>query len=608
MSDSIYDFNALTLSENLDKWDKLHLPKVDKFPNIIRKISKRLTKEYDYIKSNNLNFKQSLSRNVARLKTQTKNENLKNFYKNIEQEESNVLAQNINMVKQRFDFNVFNSPKKIKIKLKLDNLNSKEENSKRNKHRRSLTNGNIDREENDELWKVGNELGIRKRIIFNSKTEKVKDNLDDYEEIKIEDRMLKLNDLRIEGNYTKVTSYDVYKSIVNNKKKIEKNFREQIMKLNNEIRKKENIIEDLNKELAKLTKDTEDKKSIYFDNSEVAKVIKNEIDKLDFKNENDFVKKSKLTSKIKDIENILEKSKNEYVEQKLFSDSKIPEIKKNLHILKIEIKSLQEILIKVKKENIIYFKNLLKEGVDVRDVGLCWILFKLNELGAKVEQNDFPKFLDYVSINYLLVYSEKIIIINKLKILLDLVRNERKKIMKSVDFTNSNIRNQLNLNDDISIDNNIEIPYDNIDEFLKELFFKFKLKMGNKFVILENYSQKKDEECLKNAQEFMRTMVPSYRNVLKKKKKNHFLTQTFTMIDYKKNYQLNLTPKQINTVDTIITIKNLMNQLDKEMRNLRTKHLKYFKRKYEPMKLKGTSECIKYDLMFCALFGNFAVC
>ena len=607
MSDSIYDFNALTLSENLDKWDKLHLPKVDKFPNIIRKISKRLTKEYDYIKSNNLNFKQSLSRNVARLKTQTKNENLKNFYKNIEQEESNVLAQNINMVKQRFDFNVFNSPKKIKIKLKLDNLNSKEENSKRNKHRRSLTNGNIDREENDELWKVGNELGIRKRIIFNSKTEKVKDNLDDYEEIKIEDRMLKLNDLRIEGNYTKVTSYDVYKSIVNNKKKIEKNFREQIMKLNNEIRKKENIIEDLNKELAQLTKDTEEKKSTYFDNSEVAKVIKNEIDKLDFKNENDFVKKTKLTSKIKDIENILEKSKNEYLEQKLISDSKIPEIKKNLHILKIEIKSLQEILIKVKKENIIYFKNLLKEGVDVRDVGLCWILFKLNELGAKVEQNDFPKFLDYVSINYLLVYSEKIIIINKLKILLDLVRNERKKIMKSVDFTNSNIRNQLNLNDDISIDNNIEIPYDNIDEFLKELFFKFKLKMGNKFVILENYSQKKDEECLKNAQEYMRTMVPSYRNVLKKKKKNHFLTQTFTMVDYKKNYQLNLTPKQINTVDTILAIKNMMNKIDIEMRSFRSKHIEYFKRKYENMKLKGTSECIKYDLMFCALFGNYAV-
>ena len=378
------------------------------------------------------------------------------------------------------------------------------------------------------------------------------------------------------------------------------------MKLNNEIKKKENIIEDLNKELAQLTKDTEDKKSNYFDNSEVAKVIKNEIDKLEYKN--DFIKKAKLTSKIQDIEQILEKSKNEYIEQKLISDLKIPEIKKNLHILKVEIKSLQEILMKVKKENIIYFKNLLKEGVDVRDVGLCWILFRLNELGAKVEHNDFPKFLDYVSINYLLVYSEKIIIINKLKILLDLVRNERRKIMKSVDFTNNNIRNRLNLNDDFSIENNIEIPYDNIDEFLKELFFKFKVKFGNKFVILENYFQKKDEECLKNAQEFMRTMVPSYRSVLKKTKKNHFLTQTFTMVDpSKNNIQLNLTPKQINTVDTILAIKNMMNKIDIEMRSIRTKHLEYFKRKYENMKLKGTSECIKYDLMFCALFGNFAV-
>ena len=603
MSESIYDFNPLTLSENLDKWDKLHLPKVDKFPDVIRKISKRLTKEYDYIKTNNLNFKQSLSRNVGRLKTQTKNENLKNFYKNIEQEESNVLAQNINMVKQRFDFDVFNSPKKIKIKL--DKTKLENGNSKLIIHRRSLTSSNIDKKENDELWKVGNELGIRKRIIFNSKTEKIKDNLEDYEEIKIEDRMLKLNDLRIEGNYTKVTSYDVYKSIVNNKKKIEKNFREQIMKLNNEIKKKENIIEDLNKELAKLTKDTEDKKSIYFDNSEVAKVIKNEIDKFDLKY--DFTQKSKLTNKMHDIEQILEKSKNEYVEQKCISDSKIPEIKKNIHILKVEIKSLQEILLKVKKENIIYFKNLLKEGVDVRDVGLCWILFRLNELGAKIEHNDFPKFLDYVSINYLLVYSEKIIIINKLKILLDLVRNERKKIMKSVDFINHNMSNQLNLNDDFSIENNIEIPYDNIDEFLKELFFKYKVRLGNKFVILENYSQKKDEECLKNAQQYMRTMIPSYRNVLKKKKKNHFLTQTYTVFDSKKNYQLNLTSKQINTVDTILTIKNMMYKIDIEMKNIRSKHLEYFKRKYESMKLKGISECIKYDLMFCALFGNFAV-
>jgi hypothetical protein len=47
--------------------------------------------------------------------------------------------------------------------------------------------------------------------------------------------------------------------------------------------------------------------------------------------------------------------------------------------------------------------------------------------------------------------------------------------------------------------------------------------------------------------------------------------------------------------------------MEKEAKNLRTEHLFYFRKKYESMKLQGASECIKYDLMFCALFGNFAV-
>ena len=308
---------------------------------------------------------------------------------------------------------------------------------------------------------------------------------------------------------------------------------------------------------------------------------------------------------MQDLEHLVEKSKKEYIEQKEISNKKIPLLKNQIRYYKTELNKLQEILIKVKKENIIYFKNLLKEGVDVRDVGLCWILFRLNELGAKVDVNDFPKFLDYVNVNYLLNYSEKIIKINKLKILLDLVKNDRKHLLKSINFVDSNIRNKYN---EIIAENDISIPYDNIDEYIKDLFHKFKIRMGNKYVILENFHKEKDDTYLKNAQEDMRKMVPSYcSNNHKSKSRNQFLTETYTFSDYHK-YQLNLTPKQINTVDTIITIKNLMNQIDKEMRNLRSKHLKYFKRKYESMKLKGTSECIKYDLMFCALFGNFAVC
>ena len=593
MTEGIEDINALTLYEQLDKWDKIHLPKLKNF-ELTRKVTNKISQRYDSEQFKTIRFHHALSQNLNNLKASTKNENLQKFYKNIEQEKSNVLAQNINMVKQRFDFNIFNTEKKRKSKMK--------KLSTRQLKRRSITMDNINRKEKDELWKVGREIQIRKRIIFDSKRTQIKDNIEEFEEIKIEDRTLKLNDLKLEGNFTKVTSFDVYKNIVEKKKKIESSFREQISKLNKEIKSKEIKLEELTKEFTLLADETEKKKNIFFDNFDVVKVIKSEIEKLDIKT--DFQKKTLMRRKVQDLEHIVEKSKKEYHDQKLISDKEIPKLKKKIHICKVELKSLQEIFTNVKKENIIYFKSLLKEGVDVRDVGLCWILFRLNELGAKIEISDFPKFLDYVSIKYLMEYSDKIIKINKLKILLELVRKERKNVIKSLDFNNNSRKSNL-FDDDVLVGNNIVIPYDNIDEFLKELFFKFKFKMGNKFVILENYFKQKDEEVLKNAQDDIRRTIPSFRSATKKKNnRNHFLTETYSSGDFSNRH---LSSQEINTVDTILAIKNIMNKIDKEMRNDRTNHLDYFKKKYESMKLKGTSECIKYDLMFCALFGNFAV-
>ncbi len=593
MSEGIEDINALTLYEQLDKWDKIHLPKLKNF-ELTRKVTSKISQRYDSEQFKTIRFHHALSQNLTSLKASTKNENLQKFYKNIEQEKSNVLAQNLNMVKQGFDFNVFNPKKKRK--------STKKKISVRQLKRRSITTSNNNRKEQDELWKVGKEIQIRKRIIFDSKRTELKDNIEDFEEIKIEDRTLKLNDLKLEGNYTKVTSFDVYKNIVEKKKKIESNFREQISKLNKDIKTKESKLEELNKELTALANETERKKTIYFDNYDVIKVIESEIEKSQLNY--DFQRKTLMKRKIQDLEHIVEKSRKEYYSQKLISDKEIPKLKKKIHICKVELKSLQEILTDVKKENIIYFKNLLKEGVDVRDVGLCWILFRLSELGANVENSDFPKFLDYVSIKYLLEYSDKIIKMNKLKILLDLVKKEKKNVFKSLDINNTTSR-KSNFDDDNLEGNNIVIPYDNIDEFLKEIFNKFKFKMGNKFVILENYFKQKDEEVLKNAQDDIRRTLPSFRSIMKKKNiRTRLLTDTFSSREISNSH---LNSQEIKLVDTILVIKNVMNKIDKEMRNDRTNHLYYFKKKYESMKLKGTSECIKYDLMFCALFGNFAV-
>ena len=81
---------------------------------LTRKVTNKISQRYDRDQFRTIRFQQSLSRNLNNLKATTKNENLQKFYKNIEQEKSNVLAQNINMVKQGFDFNVFNPKKRRK--------------------------------------------------------------------------------------------------------------------------------------------------------------------------------------------------------------------------------------------------------------------------------------------------------------------------------------------------------------------------------------------------------------------------------------------------------------------------------------------------------------
>jgi len=230
-NNNINDSNSYKLFD-LNKWDKSHLPELRKNSILKEQIMEKLSKIFNESQYNNLNFKFTLSRNMNRLKRMNKNENIQNFYKNIEQENSNVLAQNINMMKKRFDFNIFKSPSRLKIK-NLKSL-SNEKKIKNKKTKKSLSTINLIHNENDkkknknsiiikqndELWKVGNELKIRKRIIHNTKTE-IKDN-EELEEIKIENKMLKFNNLKLEGNYNKVISFDVYKGIVNEKKKKKK--------------------------------------------------------------------------------------------------------------------------------------------------------------------------------------------------------------------------------------------------------------------------------------------------------------------------------------------------------------------------------------------------
>ena len=179
--------------------------------------------------------------------------------------------------------------------------------------------------------------------------------------------------------------------------------------------------------------------------------------------------------------------------------------------------------------------------------------------------------------------------------------------MKNIRLSNSNFGFHLNkINSNFNNNNNLIIlPYDNIDEFLKEIFNDFKIKIGNKYVLQNNIFQIKDEEYLHQAKDDIRKLNTSY-SPFSSNRKNHFLTQSLSVRNYNKK-KIKLSPEQKDTVNTLLSINNLIIKLENEAKNLKREHLFYFRKKYESMKLKGTSECIKYDLMFCALFGNFAV-
>ncbi len=588
MEESINSFDENNLYKTLDKWDETHVPQVPKNMKFKRTIVRRVSRHFEEDKFKNLNFKQKLSTHLDKEKNQTPGK-IKNFFKNIDEEKSNLVAQNINIMKKKFDFDIFKNPPKN---------NSMSTNS--SSLLKSMNFSNNKKKEEDELMLVGNEIGIRKKIItIDSGIESAHD-VKDYERVSVENEMLRRNDLKLEGNFEHIISFDVYKDIVDDKRKIEVSYRKQIIELIKTMRDKEKLVNDLTKEFEELSENFERKKNKYFDSSSMLKIITESMNKAD--TSHDFQKRLSFTSQFQELERKNKNLKSEYNNQKAINDKKIPDIKYKISYSKTELKTLRNLLEKLKKENILYFKNLLKEGVDVRNIGICWVLYRLYELGAKVDDHDFPKFLDNNSVNYLKEYTQKIIQLNKLKIIYNLIDNEMGKHKKDI---------SLNLNESSFLKEKIELPYENINNYIKKLFEKFKFKVGNNTTLTNEIYKKRDKLCLENLRYKLKNLCKTEDEKNKTQRLPYITSKTNSSIDkssFEEKFKIKITPNQIKDVNAIFIVKSLMMKIEKEMKQMRTNHIIYFKRKYLSMKLKGTSECIKYDLMFSALFGNFAVC
>ena len=75
-----------------------------------------------------------------------------------------------------------------------------------------------------------------------------------------------------------------------------------------------------------------------------------------------------------------------------------------------------------------YYYQILKKGLDVRKDGLSWIIVKLSELKAFIDQHHFPPFLSSSEINYLMKIGIMKYELSELIKLFQLLKNTQKKL------------------------------------------------------------------------------------------------------------------------------------------------------------------------------------
>ncbi|CAD8138512.1 unnamed protein product [Paramecium pentaurelia] len=93
--------------------------------------------------------------------------------------------------------------------------------------------------------------------------------------------------------------------------------------------------------------------------------------------------------------NILKESRIAYKNKILFNKKTLEQIDSDLQSKKKENKNLQKCLIN-------FYFQVLKNGQDVRNTGIAWVISRLNALNEKSSYQSFPEYLDQKAKEYLL--------------------------------------------------------------------------------------------------------------------------------------------------------------------------------------------------------------
>lgn len=261
----------------------------------------------------------------------------------------------------------------------------------------------------------------------------------------------------------------------------------------------------------------------------------------------------------------------------------------------------------LKKDQTLYYSNLLKQGVDTKNEGLSWILRRLLELNIDLNTLQFPRFLNKKQVDYLINVSKLSyqihqlnIVLKELKLRQNRISNEdKKKLLETIDCYETK-RENINSNNN-NKDNNpnremIKSSSAKLVEFKNKSFFNL---LEQKQTMYRNHLNYKEEENK------IKRITQSIKNSLKQYTSTgdqiYSSNEDSSQIDFIYNSN-----KSKEYIDNINILRKRLNEISNSMNNIVKEQQTIFKVKYSSYSNNPMLEnaIAYYEQIKKALFGS----
>ena len=425
----------------LDNWDFEHITKHKDL-----KTDNEFKQFLDEVDNSQMKWLVEIKNDKEQLRLMRRNKYLFDFLIQIDKEQQAIAMQSINISKKGFNFDIFNKKNDINLnkeKFK-DNVNDKNENME-----------NSYMMNNEDLSKINSNIS---QVEFYRQVMK--------EKIKVEDMFH--GELRAVAEECYIANLNRKKAVINlfnisqefnalikKEEETKDYYNKKFMILQLKSKKKKKNLDSNNNAQNYLSKYNELRYSLFKkDNNNIINnnnFINNNMNRRntnkslerrgsDISKDKNFQQQSEFLAMKNEIEIELNSKLREINKQKKKLNSEYNNLNKEIkYCQNIHKKSKSKLEQRIKTLTMYYYQ-ILKKGVDVRNTGLTWAIVKLLELGAFLDKHHFPTFLNDEQICYLMKIGTKTYELSELIKLFQILKRKQKKLREK--HINDNIEKE----------------------------------------------------------------------------------------------------------------------------------------------------------------------